>query len=219
MDKGSEILWTHRFTLIELLVVIAIIAILAALLLPVLGKSRERGLQANCVSNLRQLGLGFTLYGNEHEGWLPHVHNAPSGAGKLGGWVYYNGFPVPTNGNFEPRKGTLFQYVGDERCFVCPVEYTDSACSYGFNSDCRGLKLTQISAPSQIPLLLEEGATQETTNDGYFDLDYLPRDYLVRRHNGGNVFLFVDGHVVWEKWSDIETYKRCDFYPPINQYE
>ncbi len=60
-----------KFTLIELLVVMMIIAILAALLLPMLGKSRDRAKFISCVSNLKQIGTGFELYSNYYEGMIP----------------------------------------------------------------------------------------------------------------------------------------------------
>src|SRR5271156_4501787 len=59
------------FTLIELLVVIAIIAILAALLLPALARSKQAANSAKCQSNMRQLGIGFTLYTGDNRETFP----------------------------------------------------------------------------------------------------------------------------------------------------
>jgi prepilin-type processing-associated H-X9-DG protein len=63
----------EAFTLVELLVVIGVIALLIALLLPALVRSREQAKQVACLSNLRQLGMAMILYCQENNGWFPRA--------------------------------------------------------------------------------------------------------------------------------------------------
>jgi len=117
------------FTLVELLVVIAIISVLAALLLPALGRARGQARSMACVNNLRQLYLANTMYANEHNGY--YVPAAPDlfdhllpGADPqhFGGRVRWHGArPTPNqNSEFDPRLGPLAEYLPDSRVKECP---------------------------------------------------------------------------------------------------
>ncbi len=77
--KASSKRQSQAFTLIELLVVIAIIAILAALLLPALAKAKAKAKRAECVSNLKQIGIGFRTWSNDNEEKFPWTVSITNG--------------------------------------------------------------------------------------------------------------------------------------------
>src|SRR5256885_5082300 len=84
----------RAFTLIELLVVIAVMAVLAALLLPALARSKESGRRIACINNLHQLGIALNLYTSENEGRFPP-------------WNLANPWPVQLQSNYQETRVLL----------------------------------------------------------------------------------------------------------------
>src|SRR6478609_8400154 len=106
LRKDREMRRLKGFTLIELLVVIAIIAILAAILFPVFARAREAARSSSCSSNLRQLGMAFTMYAQDNEGSYPlHYTLAPSFTS--GGYW----FGTVSNGVVDKTQGMLYPYT------------------------------------------------------------------------------------------------------------
>jgi prepilin-type N-terminal cleavage/methylation domain-containing protein len=103
----------RAFTLVELLAVIAIIGILAALLLPALGRAKEKGRLATCQNNLRQVNLAIRLYADDYADSLPVLPTPnpyPNGVG-----AYYKQLVKGYLGLSGPASPS-------EKVFICPSD-------------------------------------------------------------------------------------------------
>jgi prepilin-type N-terminal cleavage/methylation domain-containing protein/prepilin-type processing-associated H-X9-DG protein len=120
------------FTLIELLVVIAIIAILAAILFPVFASARAKARQITCISNEKQIGLGFMQYVQDYDEHLPLERDCPYAIGIFSPVEreWKDGiYPYLQNGGRPYNNGQPYADHGDGGVFVCPENAADWSSS------------------------------------------------------------------------------------------
>lgn len=216
------------FTLIELLVVLAIISILAAILFPVFARARENARRANCMSNLKQIGLAMMQYTQDYDEHLPGATasfpvaqpypSLPSSSNTL--WLWWN---------------IIYPYIKNTQVFVCPSSgatwnggyypykgtYGNWYAPYGYNyylhTSSGGLSLAAIPQVAETPFVADStyyligpdrkctsaSTLENTTCTSFGSTDNT--DPLIARHLDTFNICFVDGHAKSGKVSQWVT--------------
>jgi prepilin-type N-terminal cleavage/methylation domain-containing protein/prepilin-type processing-associated H-X9-DG protein len=213
------------FTLIELLVVIAIIAILAAILFPVFARARENARRTSCLSNLKQVGLGFAQYLQDYDESYPPAFSWNSSTGapnqldadpsRPSGYFTINN--ASTIGHYKSWMDAIHPYVKSVQIFVCPsapTPYSFIIPNYGYSSAFGGyytdsalytpnygvfkpMHSAQVNRPAEVILSLDN-------NNNWGNIRALAPSAAsalgtteISPHLDGGNALFADGHAKW----------------------
>lgn len=229
------------FTLVELLVTIAVIAILAALLLPALSRSRVRAEGMACANHLKQLHLAWVLYAEENAERLVNNHGVPETLSRRQTWANnvqdWEASDDNTNLVYL-TESKLGPYAGrSARVYKCPSDREPGpngarirsmamnamvgdpgVLTNQFNPDYEQFfKAAQAPRPAEIFVFLDEQA--DTLNDGFFvnrlheaTWGNVPGSY----HSGAANLSFMDGHAEMRKWrvpGTVQPVRRARMQP------
>jgi prepilin-type processing-associated H-X9-DG protein/prepilin-type N-terminal cleavage/methylation domain-containing protein len=218
MQKSANHFVRSAFTLVEALVVVAIIGLLAALLLPALNRSRIRARQIGCLSNMRQLGVGISLFTTDSNGVLPRSDDADA-SDPIPCW-FYAVDPYLLNRAVSPSPSAVQKLALFKQDPIWTTFDSNSRANWRtikMNRKLVGQKgvwnpgtdLVNNAIPSHRvkvtindmanTVLLFDGRTEDSNSSGDKSRFDGWEVYVDPRHFGGANVLFVDGHAEWRK--------------------
>ena len=214
---------SKAFTLIELLVVIAIIALLMAILIPVLHRAREQGARAACLSNLRQLTLAWLLYAEDNDNKIVNgstYFSRPGEPAWIGALWQVEGTEKELQEHL--KDGVLYTYCEDVDIYKCPTGIRGEVLTYAIVDAMNGAQyddgspripgtegltiklLAQLSRPGERFVFIDEGQISPDSWTVHYNQESWWDAPTVRHGNGTN-FSFADGHSEYWKWKDPRT--------------
>ena len=235
MNSSTSIRGPRAFTLIELLVVIAIIAILAAMLLPALGKAKLKATLTTCRSNQKQVVTAMLLYSGDNYDAI--IASRDSLGNNLNGGGYYIASDLPAGTPLDTaERQTLIQlqtspispHVGKAmKVFHCPGDLrykkltVGNGWAYATYSKADGMngggwhgqkpykKFGSVNSPTLAMVFIEE-ADPRGYNNGTWVMDPTGWvDPFAIFHGTVSSFSFADGHAESHKWTDPQTIKAA----------